>query len=247
MQYKEYGSGNSDVILLLHGGGLSWWNYREAAEQLQKDYHVILPILDGHGGSDRPFSGIEENAQEIIDFIDRELGGSVLLMGGISLGAQILLEILSRRSHICRYAVVESALVLPSKLTHALIRPVFSGCYGLIRQQWFAKVQAAYLKIPKPLFEDYFRDTCRISRESMIAFLEANAMYSLNASIRGCTAQVSVLVGKKEPGSMKHSAKQIHEAIPGSSLHILPGLQHGEFSLCRGSDNVGFLRNAMTP
>ena len=25
MEYKEYGSKNNDTIVLLHGGGLSWW------------------------------------------------------------------------------------------------------------------------------------------------------------------------------------------------------------------------------
>ena len=33
MNYVEYGKENSDVIILLHGGGLSWWNYKEVAER----------------------------------------------------------------------------------------------------------------------------------------------------------------------------------------------------------------------
>ena len=53
MNYVEYGKENSDVIILLHGGGLSWWNYKEVAERLQTDYHVVLPILDGHAGCDK--------------------------------------------------------------------------------------------------------------------------------------------------------------------------------------------------
>ena len=48
MNYVEYGKENSDVIILLHGGGLSWWNYKEVAERLQTDYHVVLPISVGH-------------------------------------------------------------------------------------------------------------------------------------------------------------------------------------------------------
>ena len=76
-------------MLLLHGGGLSWWNYRRVAEQLQQDYRIILPVLDGHAGSDREFTSIEDNAAEIISFVDHRLGGSVLLFGGLSLGAQI--------------------------------------------------------------------------------------------------------------------------------------------------------------
>ena len=72
MNYKGYGKENRDVIILLHGGGLSCWNYREEAETLQNKFHVIIPILDGHTGSDNGFTTIEDNAKEIISFIDEK-------------------------------------------------------------------------------------------------------------------------------------------------------------------------------
>ena len=50
----EFGQQNPDVIMLLHGGGLSWWNYREVAKRLAERYHVVLPVLDGHADSDAP-------------------------------------------------------------------------------------------------------------------------------------------------------------------------------------------------
>ena len=81
MQYKIYGKQNRDVIILLHGGGLSWWNYREVSERLQNDFQIIIPILDGHAGSDKNFTTIKDNAGEIISFIDMNFGGSVLLIG----------------------------------------------------------------------------------------------------------------------------------------------------------------------
>ena len=66
----EFGQQNSEVILLLHGGGLSWWNYAEAARLLAEHYHVVLPVLDGHADSDAPFTSIEENAARLISYID---------------------------------------------------------------------------------------------------------------------------------------------------------------------------------
>lgn len=69
MNFKEYGDIKNNTIMLLHGGGLSWWNYRDEAEKLQNDFHVIIPILDGHSESDRDFTSIEDNAQEIIEYI----------------------------------------------------------------------------------------------------------------------------------------------------------------------------------
>ncbi|MBQ4290985.1 MAG: alpha/beta hydrolase, partial [Clostridia bacterium] len=51
MRYLEYGPAELKPILLFHGGGLSVWNYREAARLLESDFHVVLPFLDGHAGS----------------------------------------------------------------------------------------------------------------------------------------------------------------------------------------------------
>ena len=238
MQYHEYGRENSKVIILLHGGGLSWWNYKETAQLLQEEYRVILPILDGHGGSERPFTTIEENAAQIIRFIDENCGGYVELLGGLSLGGQILLEILSQRPDICRRAVVESALVFPSRLTHAMIAPAFGICYGLVKKRWFAKLQFRSLRIQESLFNDYFRDTCAVTKASMIAFLQANSLYMIKEAIGSCNAKVYIFVGEKENRAMRNSAKIIHEKLQGSLLQVLPKMYHGEFSIHYVNDYV---------
>ena len=231
MNYAEYGIQHPNTIILLHGGGLSWWNYREAAKLLEEDYHVILPVLDGHADSDVAFTSIEDNATRLISYIDSHFGGQVTVLGGLSLGGQIALEMLSQRPDICRYALIESALVMPSKLTAALIGPAFGMSYGLIKQRWFAKMQAYYLGIPKALFEDYYRDTCAITKVDMIAFLKANSTYEMKPNLAETTAQVKIVAGSREQKNILDSAKLIHQAVPGSQLEILPGLHHGDLSL----------------
>ena len=242
MKYKEYGKQNRDVILLLHGGGLSWWNYREAAERLQNDFRIVIPILDGHAGSDKNFTTIEDNAAEIISFIDAEWGGSVLLIGGLSLGGQILLEMLSQRKDICRFAMVESAAVVPSKLTDSLIKPVFGSCYGLIRQRWFSKLQFRSLRIKPELFNDYYQDTCAITKQNMIAFLQESSVYCIKKSLEECTAEIHLFVGGRENKRILLSAKKLHETLEKSSLHILPAMHHGEFSINRSDLYANELR-----
>ncbi len=231
MKYQEYGSDKKDTILLLHGGGLSWWNYREVAELLKEEYHIILPILDGHAGSDRPFTTIEENAEEIISFIDGHLNGAALLIGGLSLGGQILLEMLSQRGDICSFALIESAAVIPSKLTNALVAPTFGTSYGLIKNRKFAGVQFRSLHIKPELFDDYYRDTCLIKKQDMIAFMKANTAYSLKESFSRVSAEVHVFYGEKETKVIKRSAEAISRALPACSLHSLHGYYHGEFSI----------------
>ena len=231
MTVVEYGQQSDPVILLLHGGGLSWWNYRDVAQKLAEQYHVVLPVLDGHADSDAPFTSVEENAARLISYIDTHFDGRVLAIGGLSLGGQIAVEILAQRGDICQYALLESALVKPMKVTAALVGPTFGASFGLIKQKWFAKLQTDYLGIPEELFDDYFRDTCKIGKADMIAFLKANSMYTIKPGLSQAKAKVKIVAGAKEQNNIRDSAKLLHRAIGGSQMEILPGLRHGDLSI----------------
>ena len=245
MRVIEYGTHNSKVILLLHGGGLSWWMYRDVAERLQEEYRVVLPILDGHAGSDAPFTSIEENAKRIIQYIDDEHNGYVDLIGGLSLGAQIAVEILSQRSNICKAAIIESALVIPMKMTHALTKPMMDMSFWLIAKEWFAKLQFQSLRIKPELYEEYYRDTCQITKDDMIAFLKANSNYAVKRQITDTKAKVAIVAGAKEPSVMIRSAKQLRRMIPDSSLVILENMHHGEYSINHGKEYADNLKELL--
>ena len=245
MTVMEYGQQNPDVIVLVHGGGLSWWNYRAVAQTLAARYHVVLPVLDGHAGSDDAFTTIGDNAARLIREIDRRFGGQVLAIGGLSLGAQVAVEMLSQRPAICRYALIESALVKPMALTGALIGPTFGMSYGLIRQKWFARAQAAYLGIPRMLFDDYFRDTCKIRKGDMIAFLKASSLYTIKPGLSETRAKVKIVAGAKEQKNIRDSAQMLRNAIAGSCMEILPHLRHGDLSLNKPAQYVKILTDWM--
>jgi len=245
MKIIEYGKQNRHVVILLHGGGLNWWNMQEAAEMLADRFHVVLPVLDGHAESGHPFTSIEANADRLIRYIDETFDGQVLLIGGVSLGGQILVEMLSRRNAICDFAVIESALVLPMPVTAALIRPAFSMCYPLIAKRWFARWQFRSLRIKPALFECYYRDTCRIAKEDMTAFLSANARYRIRETLGNCSAKALVLAGGRERPIMIRSAQLLAGGLSDAKLEILKGYSHGELSINHADEYVQKLLRLM--
>lgn len=238
MKYKEYGLKNKDIIILLHGGGLSWWNYIDEIGLLEDEFHIVIPILDGHSDSDTNFISIENNASEIINFINENYNGKVKLIGGLSLGGQVLLEILSRNPNICEYAVIESALVIPMKFTYKMIESIFNLTYGLTKKSWFSKLQFKNLKIKNSLYDLYYEDTCKISKNNLIAFMKSNSSYELKDTLSRTRAKVLILVGSKERSIMKKSAVKIAELIPNSELEILQGYYHGDISINHADDYV---------
>ena len=68
-----------------------------------------------------------------------------MVMQDVISSLQRLLEILSQRKDICKYAIVESVLVIPSKFTYSMIKPAFGSCYGLIKynESW-CQIQTWY-------------------------------------------------------------------------------------------------------
>jgi len=241
MNVVSYGKNGLPVIILLHAGGLSWWNYQEEANILKEKYHVIVPILDGHANSGNDFISIESNAKRICQYIEQNCNGTVLAISGLSLGAQVLIEMLSQSPAICKYAVVESGLVIPMPLIHKMIRPMFGSCHKLIKKRWFAKLQFANLHIKKNLFELYYKDTCKITKENMIAFLESNSAYRLKESIKDSSAKVLILVGGKEKKKMKMSAQYLHKMLQNSDIIEMPGYYHGNLSINHADEYVKLL------
>ena len=245
MIVTEFGIKNEEVIILLHGGGLSWWNYTDEIELLKNQFHIILPALDGHSGSDADHTSIEDNAARIIKYIDEKFDGQVLMICGLSLGGQILLEILSQRKDICKFAIIESALALPMPVTHSLIELSIKLSYGLIQQKWFSKLQMRSLKIRSDLFDDYYRDTRAISSENYIRFMESNSAYRVKPSVSLCRTKSVIVVGSKERPIMKKSAKMIRNLIPNSELIIVKDYHHGDLSMNHADEYVKYMTTLM--
>jgi len=154
-----------------------------------------------------------------------------LLIGGLSLGGQVLIEMLSQRKNICAFAIIESALALPMKLTAALIKPAYAMCYPLVKKMWFAKLQFRALHIKAELFENYYTDTTNITKENMIAFLMANSNYSMKETLSVCEAKALVLAGSKEPSVIKKSAQKISDCLPMARLEVMQNYYHGDISI----------------
>ena len=70
MKFHEFGDKNLPPILLIHGGGSSWWNYLRQARILSEKYRVILPTLNGHGEEYQlDYVSTEDSVLEILDYL----------------------------------------------------------------------------------------------------------------------------------------------------------------------------------
>lgn len=233
MLFSEFPQAGRPVVVLLHGGGLSDWSLAPLRRRLEDRFCVLTPVLDGHGAdAGTTFRSIEACAQKLLAFIDEACGGQVFALGGLSLGAQVVVEVLSRRPDAARFALLESSLCLPIPGVRVLAKPTYALCYGLVRRRRFARAQAKTLCLPPEMFEDYFADSKKMSRASLINITVANGSYRAERGLAKTAAKTLLIVGEKERGIMRRSAELLRRTIPGSTLYAAPKKRHGELSLC---------------
>src|SRR5690625_2000103 len=116
LAYREYGNKDGALIVFLHGGGVSSWMW-DYQVQYFTNYHCVTVDLPEQGQSTQgsEFS-IKDSAYRIIDLIRELANGKDVIVIGFSLGAQVLIQMLSHSPDLIHYAMINSALVKPSKI-----------------------------------------------------------------------------------------------------------------------------------
>lgn len=244
MIFHEYGEKGAKTVMLLHGGGMSSWMWKAQAETLKENYRVIVAVIDGHGeAAETTYESIEKCARETISYINENAGGKLFALCGLSLGAQIAVEMLSEDGGITQKAVIESALVIPQKWLGKSVSAMTKMSYSLIKNRRFAKLQAAQLTIPDDMFEEYFADSVKMSKGSLINMLKTNISYKLPEAFKKTQADILVLYGEKERRCMKESAKLVASAAHHTELKELSGFAHGEMTLNRPQEYLDIVLN----
>lgn len=120
---KEYGDKSASLMVFIHGGGVSGWMREKQISHFQS-FHCVVPDLPGHGeNNDSIAFSISGSAEQIIKLIETRAKGKKVIVIGFSIGAQILIQILSVRPHLIDFAMINSALVKPMPFAGLFIKP----------------------------------------------------------------------------------------------------------------------------
>lgn len=223
---QEFGSNQSSSIVFIHGGGLSGWMWDRQVKDLS-DFHCLVPDLPEQGKSLEvtPFS-IKDSAEQIAELIKNTAHGGKAHIVGHSIGAQIVVQLLSSSPEVVDHAIVNSAMVRRIPGMASLIKPTVKLTIPLTRAKWFAKLQAKALSVPDDQFDRYSNDSRSITAESLEHILTENASFRLPKGLECNTVPTLILVGQKERGIMLNSAKDLVSAIPHSKGYLVQGVGH---------------------
>ncbi|MEH7385272.1 alpha/beta hydrolase [Bacillus sp. JJ1521] len=226
LHYQEYGDTTAPLMVFLHGGGVSSWMWDKQVHYFSQ-YHCLAPELPGHGKSATiPFS-IKDSAERVITLIEEKSKGKKVILVGFSLGAQIIVQLLSMKPDLVDIAIINSVLVRPMTYARKWIQPTIKLSAPLIKKKWFAKLQAKTLYVGDDYFDKYYNESSQMTADTLTRVLEENMSFSIPANFKNASAKILVTVGEQEKSIMKKSANDLVKANQNSRGILIPNTGHG--------------------
>ena len=239
MKFHEFGDKNWPSILLIHGGGSSWWNYLRQARILSHKYHVILPTLNGHGEEyQKDYISTEDSAQEILNYVRQNCGGKLFAVGGVSLGGQIAMELLSLDSDIAEKAIIDGSLCIPQPRLARSCNLLVSLFGKLMFSKSACKLQLSImnkiypqLAYPDEIKNYFIEDLPRTPIKTLVTIYKTYmGNYKLKNRISKSKAQALYIYGEKELNCVKESARFFQKLHPNTILYEAKGYNHSYLS-----------------
>ena len=237
MKFHEFGDRKRPHIMLIHGGGNAWWNYLRQARVLSEHYHVILPTLDGHGEEwGIPYVSTESSADKLMEYIETYCEGHLSALCGVSLGGQIVMELLSRKPDLTDKAIIDGSLCCPKPLMAcfciAAVRLfgslMFSDRACRLQLKLMDRMLPEKMRYPKELQEYYLQDMPRMPRKTLYTMYRTYMMkYRLKEEVGRSRAEVMYWYGEKEMKCVKKSARLFQTLLPSCELYEAKGYGHG--------------------
>ena len=247
IHYLTAGESGSPVVLL-HGAGidsahLSW---AETIESLAQEHRVYAPDLPGYGQSDRP--DVLYNAEFYINFLARLFDAwqlSKASLVGLSMGGAIVLGFtLAHPERVEKLVPVDPYGIMPKVAWHRTSYLYVHSPLNELSYWFFAKSRSmvrwsllsSLISSPERLTDRLIDEVYEASKHPQAgkAFssfqrhdltwdgLRTNYLDRLSA----IQAPTLFIHGEKDPGVPLTYARQAHERVKGSRLHVMQGCLH---------------------
>ena len=257
MNFHEFGDPHAPAVMLVHGAGNAWWSFLRQARALEGRFRVILPTLDGHAEEcGKEYVSTEEEAGRLLEYVDARCGGRLFLLGGVSLGGQIVMEMLSRRHDVAERAIVDGALCIPqpamARACSVCARLLWPLMFGRTACRLQMRALRAFfpegMRFPPELEERYIEDTPRLSRGALQAVYRTYmGSYRLKDSIGESRADIEFWYGEREMRCVKESARLLASKVPRCRVREAKGCGHGTLAVYRPDEWLTFASDALDP
>jgi pimeloyl-ACP methyl ester carboxylesterase len=230
--YERVGSG--PPLLLLHGGASNHREWRYQLEGLSDAFTVVAWDAPGCGASSDPLPSFRmpEYASRLAAFIEA-LGLDHPFVLGLSWGSTLALELYRHRPDLPAGLILTAAYagwagsLSPDEVARRLetnLSDLDALTPEALVRTWVPSLFTP--EAPTDVVEDYVATMASFHPAGIRPMLNAIAEADLRDVLPTIGVPTLLLYGERDQRSPLPVAEAIHDAIPGSTLVVLPGVGH---------------------
>jgi pimeloyl-ACP methyl ester carboxylesterase len=238
LYFEEIGSPNAESIVFLHGGGAGGWMWKKTV-QILKGFHCLVPDLPEHDHSAevKPFT-INGAALAVADLIRQHAHGGKAHVVGLSLGAQVGVQMLKDSPEVMRSAFLSSPIM----------KPLFGANLGFYNESvmrwsqrvfmqplknwdWWIKLNMKYSAgIPDEYYPDFKRVFQTMSEDAFAHIMTAGMSFRMPTGLEQVQTRVLAAAGSKEYRAMQDSIKMLAAALPNAQAYLVHISDHHQLA-----------------
>ena len=244
IEYLEAGDPDQPTIVYLHGFGDVKDSFILNAMRLSRQYHVVIPDIPGFGGSCKSphlTYNLDNYGRWLAAFLRDLNAGPVHLLGN-SLGGGCALATALECPDLLRSLTVIDPAGIVDPAVYSIYHQITSGRNLFMvhnRFEYDNFLNHVFFRRPPwpAMIYDYYFELFRENRSwhgkligdllNNMAEIDDDAVaWSLNERVREITIPTLILWGDRDRLFPVALADTLHQAIPGSRLHIFPDTGH---------------------
>ena len=239
MEILEFGNKEKAKIILIHGFETPYQIWKKYIEHYKNDYHIIVPILQGHNPNMKEdFISFEESAKKIEDYYISRYGNNVFAIYGMSMGGVLTSQIWQNKKLDIDKVILESSpLISYNKLmTSLMIKQYLMLTHKTqVRDKKVLK-QAVNSIIPEDKLDVFLAMMDNISDTTITNYINQIGSYKLPSDIDTPNTEVYYYYGTKINELLaKKTAEYIRKNYPSSKIKCFQGKGHCEDSILNPS------------
>ena len=232
MNFKTFGNIGAPALLLIPGLGVSYEIFRPLIGMLEDRFHVIAVQVDGFTlNRHTEFTSIDDQARQVVEYINESLGGHLDIAYGLSLGGKILSMILERDEVTIEHAILDAAPLLP--LPRWLVGPLkYLQCANV----WSCYHWTGFWRW---VFHSHYFDVLLDECKKIYPFGGSKAVLDGYTSVYTTKLEsisgqdIHYWYGTKESFVAKPQVRHLKTLYPDTKIEIFKGMNHGQLLIDR--------------
>ena len=235
MDFHVYGIKGKPSLLLLPGLGVSHEIFLPLIEQLQGRFYIIAAGVDGFLiGKPSRFTSVDDQAAQVVRYVQSELNGHLNVAYGLSLGGKILSRMMERNEIVIDHAILDAAPLLP--LPKWLVDPLQ---YYQAFNVWTCYHWTGFWRwVFRSHYFDVLLDECKkvfpFGGKQAVRDGYKSVYTNKLESIQG--ADIHFWYGTKETFVAKPQVEHLLNLCSSARVEVFDGMNHGQFLIDHPDD-----------